>query len=270
MVRLSYTKGLGAIRAAVPIVLVSMGTVFFAMTECAAATVHDNKQVAATASSAGVAAATASSTAVVTAVTHSAASAQTTADTQTGNIPQSVSSTCMACHGMTGISPQGAMFPDLAGQWAPYLVKQLDNFRSHTRADPMAKAIMWGMAASLTPAQVQHVADYYSKQVPAKGKMVNQKLAAAGKKIFEGGISNKQVPACMACHGPTGLGDPPLFPRLAGQRQAYVVLQLNYFKKGLRTNDPHAIMRYVASRLSEAQITELATYVRSLPGGTNE
>ncbi|MHB9137626.1 MAG: c-type cytochrome [Acidithiobacillus ferrooxidans] len=74
----------------------------------------------------------------------------------------------------------------------------------------------------------------------------------------------------MACHGPTGLGDPPYFPRLAGQRRAYVELQLHYFKKGLRTNDPHAIMRYVASRLTAPQITELATYVRSLPGGANE
>ena len=162
------------------------------------------------------------------------------------------------------------MFPDLAGQWAPYLVKQLNNFRSHTRADPMAKAIMWGMAASLTPAQVQQVANYFSTQTPPKAKMVNAKLAAEGKKIYEGGISNLHVPACMACHGPTGLGDPPYFPRLAGQRRAYVELQLHYFKKGLRTNDPYAIMRYVASRLTGPQITELATYVRSLPGGANE
>lgn len=270
MVRLSCTKRPGITKMTVSIVLIGMSTMFFSAIKGEAATVHDNKPVAAAVTSAGGTASTVSPAAVATATTSSATNTQTMVNPKNGGIPQSVSSTCMACHGMTGISPQGAMFPDLAGQWAPYIVKQLDNFRSHTRADPMAKAIMWGMAASLTPAQVQHVADYYSRQAPAKGKVVNPKLAAAGKKIYEGGIATTHVPACMACHGPTGLGDPPLFPRLAGQRQAYVVLQLNYFKKGLRTNDPHAIMRYVASRLSEAQITGLAAYVRSLPGGADE
>ncbi len=260
MVRLSYTKRPGAIMAAVSIVLISMSTMFFGAIAYGATNAQDSKVVADTASPVGV----------VTAATHSAASTQETTGANASGIPLPVSTTCMACHGMTGISPSGSMFPDLAGQWAPYLVKQLNNFRSHTRADPMAKAIMWGMAASLTPTQVQQVADYFSTQTPPKAKMVNPKLAAEGKKIYEGGISKVNVPACMACHGPTGLGDPPLFPRLAGQRRAYVELQLNYFKKGLRTNDPHAIMRYVASRLTDVQITELATYVRSLPGGADE
>ena len=260
MVQLSYTKKSGKMVAMVSVVFIGMGAMPFDTTAYGAASAPNSKIVAATVSS----------SAAVTAPTQSVASAQKTTDTNAGGIPQPVSTTCMACHGMTGISPGGSMFPDLAGQWAPYLVKQLNNFRSHTRADPMAKAIMWGMAASLTPAQVQQVANYFSTQTPPKAKMVNAKLAAEGKKIYEGGISNLHVPACMACHGPTGLGDPPYFPRLAGQRRAYVELQLHYFKKGLRTNDPHAIMRYVASRLTAPQITELATYVRSLPGGANE
>lgn len=260
MVQLSYTKKSGKMVAMVSVVFIGMGAMPFDTIAYGAASAPNSKIVAATVSS----------SAAVTAPTQSVASAQKTTDTNAGGIPQPVSTTCMACHGMTGISPGGSMFPDLAGQWAPYLVKQLNNFRSHTRADPMAKAIMWGMAASLTPAQVQQVANYFSTQTPPKAKMVNAKLAAEGKKIYEGGISNLHVPACMACHGPTGLGDPPYFPRLAGQRRAYVELQLHYFKKGLRTNDPHAIMRYVASRLTAPQITELATYVRSLPGGANE
>ena len=260
MVQLSYTKKSGKTVAMVSVVFISMGAMLFDTIAYGAASAPNSGAVAATASSA----------AAVTVPTQSVTSAQKTTDTNVAGIPQPVSTTCMACHGMTGISPSGSMFPDLAGQWAPYLVKQLNNFRSHTRADPMAKAIMWGMAASLTPAQVQQVANYFSTQTPPKAKMVNAKLAAEGKKIYEGGISNLHVPACMACHGPTGLGDPPYFPRLAGQRRAYVELQLHYFKKGLRTNDPYAIMRYVASRLTGPQITELATYVRSLPGGANE
>ena len=260
MVQLSYTKTAGKMVAMVSVVFTGMGAMLFDTIAYGAASAPNSEVVAATASS----------TAAVTVPTQSVANAQNTTGTNATGVPQPVSTTCMACHGMTGISPSGSMFPDLAGQWSPYLVKQLNNFRSHTRADPMAKAIMWGMAASLTPAQVQQVANYFSTQTPPKAKMANAKLAAEGKKIYEGGISNLHVPACMACHGPTGLGDPPYFPRLAGQRRAYVELQLHYFKKGLRTNDPHAIMRYVASRLTAPQITELATYVRSLPGGADE
>ncbi|MDA8113690.1 MAG: c-type cytochrome [Acidithiobacillus sp.] len=260
MVQLSYTKKSGKTVAMVSVVFISMGAMLYDTITYGAVSTPNHKVVAATVSS----------TAAVIAPTQSVASVQKTTDTNAAAIPQPVSTTCMACHGMTGISPSGSMFPDLAGQWAPYLIKQLNNFRSHTRADPMAKAIMWGMAASLTPAQVQQVANYFSTQTPPKAKLVNAKLAAEGKKIYEGGISNLHVPACMACHGPTGLGDPPYFPRLASQRRAYVELQLHYFQKGLRTNDPHAIMRYIASRLTAPQITELATYVRSLPGGANE
>ena len=128
MVQLSYTKKSGKMVAMVSVVFIGMGAMPFDTIAYGAASAPNSKIVAATVSS----------SAAVTAPTQSVASAQKTTDTNAGGIPQPVSTTCMACHGMTGISPGGSMFPDLAGQWAPYLVKQLNNFRSHTRADPMA------------------------------------------------------------------------------------------------------------------------------------
>ena len=198
--------------------------------------------VAATASAASVTAATASVTA--------------------NGIPTVVQSTCMACHGMQGIAADGGMFPNLAGQWRPYLLRQLDHFKTHIRADPQSP-IMWGMVAPLTTAQILQVADYFSAQKPASGHIYDPKLVAEGKKLYFGGLPSRQMPACMACHGTTLAGLPPYFPRLAGQKRTYVINQLTYFKSGQRVATHKGIMQYVASRLNPKQITALAAYIRS-------
>ncbi len=181
----------------------------------------------------------------------------------TGGTPTAISSTCMPCHGAQGVSAPGSMFPNLAGQWAYYIRTQLDEFKSHQRADPMA-AIMWGMAAPLSEVQIQQVATYFSGQIRNPGAISDPGLGAAGKKIYTGGLLKEEVPACMACHGSTGIGIPPMFPALAGQRSAYVANQLNYFKSGARTDDPEGVMRAIAKNLTSKQITELAAYARSL------
>lgn len=181
----------------------------------------------------------------------------------TDEIPTVVNSTCLTCHGKQGVSAPGSLFPNLAGQWAFYIRTQLYEFNSHQRADPMA-AIMWGMVASLSDAQIYQVATYFSRQIRNPGLIEDSGLVAAGKKIYTGGLLKEKVPACMACHGPTGIGIPPMFPALAGQRRAYMVNQLNYFKSGSRTDDPEGIMRDIAKNLTSKQITELAAYARSL------
>ncbi len=177
--------------------------------------------------------------------------------------PAIAATTCAACHGATGIS-LSPTFPDLAAQGAPYLVKQINDFRSHARADAMAKSIMWGMAATIPANQIPQIAAYYASQKPAPGAGENAQLVAAGRKLYLGGDATDQLPACAACHGPTGLGLPPLFPRLAGQHMAYLTAQLAAFQSGQRANDPLAIMRTVASKLTPAQMNAVAAYLRTL------
>ena len=178
-------------------------------------------------------------------------------------MPAVVASTCSACHGMTGISPLGE-FPNLAGQGKPYLVKQIEDFRNHTRADPLAQSIMWGMAASIPRNKIRAIALYYASQKGAPGQPAPAKLVAAGRTLYFGGEIAKQLPACMACHGASGRGLLPWFPRLAGQHQAYIIAQLQAFKAKTRANDPHAIMRTIAAKLTTAQMTALAAFVHTL------
>ena len=169
---------------------------------------------------------------------------------------------CSDCHGVAGnsISPN---FPNLSAQTPAYLVAQLKEFRSHNRADPAGFEYMWGLSRSLTDEQITGLATYYSIQRPTRlaGNADNAGVAT-GKQIFEAGLPDKNIPACVACHGATGQGN-DAFPRLAGQHADYVVKQLIVFQRTDERPDG-AIMKTVAHDLSLGEIRNLAAYLESL------
>jgi len=165
---------------------------------------------------------------------------------------------CSTCHGPRGISVS-PMFPNLAGQQAPYLEAQLRAFRDHSRADPHAQAYMWGMAAQLTDDTVKDIAAYFASQPPARGTAADPAEVAAGKKIYENGITAQNVPPCQSCHTPTAGGNGP-FPRLAGQHRRYLEKQLEVFAANLRANE---IMHANAVNLTALQISQLAAFLSS-------
>ena len=80
--------------------------------------------------------------------------------------------------------------------------------------------------------------------------------AAAGK--------GKSV-TCSACHGANGVATIPNYPNLAGQKEAYIVAQLQAFKSGERKGAQSAIMAPMAAGLSEQDMMDLAAYFSSLP-----
>ncbi len=151
-------------------------------------------------------------------------------------------------------------YPKLAGQHASYITKQLTDFKAATRQDP----IMAGMVAALSPEDMADIAAYFSAQAPSVGSADAEK-AAAGKKIYEGGDKVKGVSACMACHGPTGAGNPgAAFPALSGQNSAYVVKALTDFRSGARANDVNSMMRDIAAKMSDSDIAAVAEYISGL------
>lgn len=166
---------------------------------------------------------------------------------------------CAACHGADGNSPSD-MFPKLAGQGEAYLVKQLIEFKSGVRSN----AIMAPMAAGLSEQDMADVAAYYSSQTITPGA-VSEDLVAAGQHIFRAGNKESGLPACMACHGPTGAGVPAAkWPALSGQYSAYVEAQLKSFAAGTRSNDPNSMMRDIASKMTAEEMTAVAAYVAGL------
>ena len=169
---------------------------------------------------------------------------------------------CSACHGIDGnsISPN---FPRLAGQPAAYVVAQLENFRSHQRSDPAGFFYMYGMSQKLTDDQIKGLAEYYAKQIPKPiATKVDGVKMAEGKVIFENGIPTKEVPPCMACHGPRGEGM-ATFPRLANQHEDYLVKQLDVFQDN--RGRPNTPMTQVAHGLTLPQIEAVAGYLQAIP-----
>lgn len=166
---------------------------------------------------------------------------------------------CIACHGPGGnsASPQ---FPKLAGQNASYIVKELKDFKSGARKN----AIMSGMAAGLSEQDMQDIAAYFSGQTIKPGA-ANPKLVATGRELYLGGDRAKGIPACAACHSPTGVGNAPAaYPALAGQYQQYLVTQLKAWRDGSRHNGPKDMMQDVAKNLSDQQIEAVASYLQGL------
>jgi len=168
------------------------------------------------------------------------------------------SGVCVACHSFDGSRGTPAN-PILAGQHPEYLVKQLTEFKSGKRANP----VMQGMAATLaTDADVRNVAAFYAAKSAKDGFATNKATVAQGEKIWRGGIAERKVPACSGCHGPSGAGMPSQYPRLAGQHASYTEAQLLAFRDGTRKNN--AQMTGVAAGMSEADIKAVADYVAGL------
>ena len=178
-----------------------------------------------------------------------------------GNVAagQAKAAMCAGCHGADGNGGADPLWPRLAGQDPAYIAKQLADFKSGARKDP----IMAGMAAGLSTADMKNIGAYYASLKPKPGAAQDAQLAKQGEKVYRGGDAKMGVSACMSCHGPSGHGIPPRFPKISGQNAAYARKQLLAFKAGNRANDDE-IMTRIAFRMSEQEIKAVSEYMAGL------
>lgn len=169
---------------------------------------------------------------------------------------QQKSAVCMACHGPDGnsLNPE---WPSLAGQHAAFIAAQLEAFKSGARQN----ALMSPMAIGLSEQDMLDLAAYYEAQQPAAGE-ADPDLVEAGRKLYLGGNQERGVAACIACHGPTGRGNPmALYPVVAGQHATYIALALQAYASGERLN---AMMQEIAANMSEEDIAAVSSYMQGL------
>jgi cytochrome c553 len=164
---------------------------------------------------------------------------------------------CLTCHGPKGQSAVGT-WPKLSAQHAAYTAKQLKNFKEGTRANP----VMMGMAATLTEQDMQNIGAYLAKQPLSQGVAQNKNTIELGQSIYRGGIAAKGVPACAACHSPTGAGIPAQYPLLGGQWADYTNAQLLAFREGVRKNSSQ--MTTIATKLSDQEMKAVSDYIAGL------
>ena len=172
---------------------------------------------------------------------------------------QAKSAVCGACHGADGKAIQPT-YPNLAGQHASYIAKQLTEYRDGGRVN----ALMSGQAVNLSDEDIQDLAAYYAGMTKHENVASEDNLTL-GMNIYRGGITSAGVASCAACHGPAGMGNPAAgWPVVSGQNADYIADQLRYFRSGERANDSNAMMRGVAERMTEAEIIAVSNYIAGL------
>lgn len=169
---------------------------------------------------------------------------------------------CATCHGTDGSGRWLSGIPALAGLDAVYLAKQLRDFASGERKHFFMEPI----SRELTEDDLVAVTEYYASLepvAPMRGELDPHSLRY-GSLLADQGLEAKGIPACNGCHGPGGVGLPPLAPRLRGQSAAYVKRQFKIIRKGLRDNDPTGVMKEIAEKLTPAEVAAVAEYYEHL------
>lgn len=194
---------------------------------------------------------------------------------------QKAETLCMACHGVGGVSVN-PIWPSLAGQGEKYLIKQLKDFKSGERSN----VVMSAQAMMLSDEEIENVSAYYASlelpKMQTQGRGDDPEgMLKLGEALYRGGDLERGIPACSACHGPSGAGIPlAAFPALSGQHAEYSRLQLQIFHNAanventasdkpfandeVRANDPNEMMRDIAGRLTPRQIEAVSLYIQGL------
>lgn len=177
------------------------------------------------------------------------------------------SATCSACHGAEGNS-SNPDWPNIAGQNAKYLVAQLKAFQPGENGEPALRSdpLMTSMAMPLSDQDIRDLAVYFEGLPTAVNSVADDATVARAEALYRGGNEENKAAACLACHGPTGRGNPAAtYPALNGQHAKYTAKQLRDYASGARQSDGKtSMMRDVASRLSKEDIEAIASYVQGL------
>jgi len=181
---------------------------------------------------------------------------------------KALSLACSACHGMDGATGLDPSYPNLAGQNEKYLLRQLQLIQSNER--PIL--LMTGQLTGKSDQDLANLAAYYASLPGKTGQAEGDDEAVArAEAIYRGGILERRVPACIACHSPSGVGNAPAgFPRISGQPAMYTEVQLKAYREGERQTDENhgGMMRGAARGLTDTEISLLADYLQGLmPAG---
>lgn len=170
---------------------------------------------------------------------------------------KSKSELCQGCHGEAGISSED-LIPNLAGQYAIYIAKQLRNFQSGARTHQ----IMSAMAMTINDADLTDIAAYFASQKTMQGDGKGENAVA--KNLFLKGDAGRGIQPCVSCHGANGKGmaaNVATFPVIGGQHKAYLRAQLTNWRSGERSNSPDGVMNKIAKTLTDAEIEALTDYI---------
>jgi cytochrome c553 len=173
---------------------------------------------------------------------------------------QAKAAPCVACHGVNGnsVNPE---WPNLAGQHESYIKRQLAAFKSDARQNPL----MTPMAKPLSDEDMADLGAFFSSQSLTGNLEADPSKVSLGEKLYRGGDAQRGIPACAACHGASGNGNPAAgYAAIRGQHATYAAAQLKAYRSGTRQTDPNQMMRNAAANMSDEQIAAVAAYIQGL------
>jgi cytochrome c553 len=181
------------------------------------------------------------------------------ADTGSVEAGRTKAAVCAACHGPEGISTN-AEWPNLAGQHASYIARQIAAFKSGARTNPL----MSGIAAGLSEQDAADLGAYFAS-FKRMQDAADPGAVRTGQRLYRGGNKSKGLSACIACHGPNGDGNAPgAIPAVGGQHATYTIAQLKAYAAGERKTDQAQIMRNIAALLGADEMQAIAGYLQGL------
>ena len=162
--------------------------------------------------------------------------------------------TCAACHGENGVSPNQDV-PSLAAQPGLFTQWQLVYMRDGTRKVEAMEEVVKNM----TDSDIRFYGSYFASLPPPVPEHSKPAEAASAEVI------NLMKPRrCANCHEETMAGKGEM-PRLAGQREDYLVKALRDYRSNSRRGRGQAVMVEIVSTLTDNDIKLLADYVSRLP-----
>lgn len=173
---------------------------------------------------------------------------------------QAKAAPCVACHGVNGnsVNPE---WPNLAGQHESYIKRQLAAFKNGSRQNPL----MTPMAQPLSDEDMADLGAFFSSQALTGNLEAEAAKVSQGERLYRAGDAQKGIPACAACHGARGNGNPTAgYASIRGQHATYAAAQLKAYRAGTRQTDPNQMMRNVATNMTDDQIAAVAAYIQGL------
>ena len=173
---------------------------------------------------------------------------------------QAKAAPCVACHGVNGnsVNPE---WPNLAGQHESYIKRQLAAFKSGARQNPL----MQPMAQPLSDEDMADLGAFFSSQTLTGNLEADAAKVSLGQKLYRAGDAQRGIPACAACHGARGNGNPTAaYASIRGQHATYAAAQLKAYRSGTRQTDPNQMMRNAAANMTDEQIDAVAAYIQGL------
>jgi cytochrome c553 len=182
----------------------------------------------------------------------------TASDSALDTMPATVRGLCSRCHGMNGAGRGAGAIPSIAGQRSAYVYASLQAFRGRRRFS----AIMSEIAAKLNDDAIREVAAYYERLPAREPEGQRDEMAVSrGRTIATNGIPERDIPACIECHGPTAFPKNPAYPRLTSQHSGYLRSQLTLLQERRRGGTLNVnLMHAFVNRLQESEIRDAAEY----------